>query len=341
MTAADSFGLGAPPTPFGLDGVPALSRSTADRQESLRTDPERLRAGWASAWVLRVDSRGRVPVPEGTVTGGGSMPLSLVPAADVAVEPPGNAVFLGRWESIDYWAVPGDPGPDAATAKLDSGWGAPLEVPVVAGEAWVELRAHGAGLDDLGAGLLTTAVALRNWQHRARYCARCGGPTRLRQAGWATTCERCGREEYPRTDPAAICLVHDDVGVNGERVLLARQPGWAPRRYSVLAGFVEAGESLEGCVEREIREEVGVDVYGIRYLGSQPWPFPRSIMLGFAARASVDAPLRPADGEIEHAFWAERERVRAALDGTDPELLPPGGSSIARLMLESWAQARS
>jgi NAD+ diphosphatase len=162
------------------------------------------------------------------------------------------------------------------------------------------------------------------------------------KAGWATKCPNCGREEYPRTDPAVICLVHDGPG-DGSQVLLARQPIWPKGRYSVLAGFVEAGESLEACVAREICEEVGVDVTDIRYLGSQPWPFPRSLMLGFAAHAAPDQPVRLQDGEIEEALWVSRDMVREALaaeaDGAEHWLGLPGPTSIARRMLESWADA--
>ncbi|WP_024877588.1 NAD(+) diphosphatase [Saccharomonospora piscinae] len=328
--------------PFELGEVPALSRSTADRQESLRADPERLRVRWPTARVVRVDGHGRVPVPEADAVKAPPEPaieLSTLPGEAVAAELPEDAVFLGQWEDTDYWAVSGDPGPDAREVHVDTGWGLPAAVPVADGEGWIELRMHGASLDDTAAGLLTTAVALRNWHRRARHCARCGGPARLRQFGWASRCEQCGREEYPRTDPAVICLVHDDVGVNGEHVLLARQPEWPPRRYSVLAGFVEAGESLERCVEREIREEVGVAVRDVRYLGSQPWPFPRSLMTGFAARADAGAAITPADGEIAEALWLPRERVRAALAGEDPDLLLPGGSSIANVMVRAWAAA--
>jgi NAD+ diphosphatase len=136
--------------------------------------------------------------------------------------------------------------------------------------------------------------------------------------------------------------VHD----GADRVLLARQPIWPPGRYSVLAGFVEAGESLEACVRREIHEEVGVTVRDVRYLGSQAWPFPRSLMVGFHALADVDQPLVPADGEIEDAIWVTRAELRAALARGDwagqPEeggrpLLLPGRVSIARSMLDSWA----
>ncbi|HWE88806.1 MAG TPA: NAD(+) diphosphatase, partial [Pseudonocardiaceae bacterium] len=170
----------------------------------------------------------------------------------------------------------------------------------------------------------------------ARFCARCGAPTRLERAGWTSRCTDCGREEYPRTDPAVICLVHDGIGVNGGQVLLARGANWPENRLSVLAGFVEAGESLEDCVRREIAEEVGVEVRDVRYLGNQPWPFPRSLMIGFAAVADPSAPLKLADGEIEEARWVDRAAVRAALAGEGPLGLP-GPVSIAGQMLTAWA----
>jgi NAD+ diphosphatase len=141
-----------------------------------------------------------------------------------------------------------------------------------------------------------------------------------------------------------ICLVHDAGVGESARVLLARQPVWPKGRFTVLAGFVEAGESLEACVRREIREEVGVDVHDVSYLGSQAWPFPRSLMVAFQAVADPDAPLTPADGEIAEAMWVTRSELRAALRAGDwgaseASLLLPGRVSIARSMLESWAAA--
>ena len=156
-----------------------------------------------------------------------------------------------------------------------------------------------------------------------------------------------------------ICLVHD----GADQVLLARQPIWPAGRYSVLAGFVEAGESLEACVARECAEEVGVDVHTISYLGSQPWPFPRSLMIGFSAVADPDQPIKLQEGEIEGARWVTRAELREALEagewshrdgtprgaqgvggtafeaGAGRELILPGGVSIARAMLEAWAAA--
>ena len=344
-------------SPFELGRLPTLSRSTVDRQETLRTNPDRLIARWPQALVVLLDDKARTPIAASdtamrsvSVEGGGRGAGEAVLAARKALQfgdvPPEDAVFLGEWQGVDYWSMPGGPDGEAEVVHARGSWGMTEEIPRVDDELWVELRGYGDRLDDTSAGLFTTAMALRNWHRQARFCARCGGKVHRVQFGWATHCGNCGREEYPRTDPAIICLVHDDAGVNGERVLLARQPIWPPGRYSVLAGFVEAGEPLEGCVVREIREEVGAEVRDVRYLGSQPWPFPRSIMLGFTARADSSRPLHPADGEIEEALWVPRADVRAAfendgepvpiLDGASTMMLP-GSSSIARVMLEAWA----
>ena len=151
-----------------------------------------------------------------------------------------------------------------------------------------------------------------------------------------------GHEEFPRTDPATICLVHD----GADRVVLGRQTVWPERMFSLLAGFVEAGESFETCVAREIAEEIGLSVRDVRYLGSQPWPFPRSLMVGFHAVADPEQPFSFNDGEIAEARWFTRDEVRAALAigdwtsaaASQSELLLPGSISIAREIIESWAE---
>jgi NAD+ diphosphatase len=318
---------------FTLNGLPRLSRSTVDRNEATRADAARVAELWTRGRVILVDRKGRTPVlPDGS---------GLVdrPAASLGDTPPEHAVLLGENGGVGHWAVFADEELTEGAQPPASSWGIWLGATSSDGEQWHDLRSIGALLDDTSAGLFTTAVALFNWQARARFCAKCGSPTRLASSGWASRCTGCGREEYPRTDPAVICLVHDEDGPDGSHVLLARQPIWPPGRYSVLAGFVEAGESLEACVAREIREEVGVEVRDIRYLGSQPWPFPRSIMIGFAAVADRSAPIKVADGEIEDARWVPRAEVRAAFDaggGTDGLILP-GATSIARQMLAGWA----
>ncbi|RJQ69118.1 NAD(+) diphosphatase [Pseudonocardiaceae bacterium YIM PH 21723] len=211
---------------------------------------------------------------------------------------------------------------------------------------WEHLRVAGSLLDDEEAGLFATAAGLLAWQQRSRFCTNCGTRVDLTKGGWATQCSGCDTEEYPRTDPAVICLVHD----GADRVLLARGTHWPRSRFSTIAGFVETGESLEACVRREIHEEVGVVVSDIRYLASQPWPLPRSLMLGFAAKADPAAELNFADGEIAEARWFHRDEVRAALEaatiwnfGPDPEdavlpdLILSGRTSIAHHMIRAWA----
>ena len=331
--------------PFQLPETPALSRSTVERDDALRKDSSRLDSLWTKGHVLLLDPHGRTPIDRGRAeeppTSAPHVSLRLRPAIEVAPERPADAVLLGSLDGLAYWSVPADEPMTGEAVPPPNSWGLWPGSRSTDGEEWHDLRAVGGLLDDTAAGLFTTAVALHSWHAKARFCARCGQPVRRTAAGWATECTGCGREEYPRTDPAVICLVHDGVGVNGENVLLARQPIWPPERYSVLAGFVEAGESLEACVEREVAEEVGVVVRGIRYLGSQPWPFPRSVMIAFAAEADPSTPLRPADGEIEDARWVPRADVLAALDagGEIAGLKLPGSTSIAGQMLAGWARA--
>ena len=295
---------------FQLDAAPLLSRSTVDRSESLRDSPEKAAESWAGGRVLLVDRKGRSPFAE-------RGRLAFRPAAEFE-DRRDEAVMLGVHGGTGYWAV-----------RVEDEDG-------VERDGWWDLRTGGALLDDTDAGLFTTAVGLLNWHERARFCTVCGHRTARLRAGWARRCTGCEREEYPRTDPAVICLVHD----GADHVLLARQPVWPAERYSVLAGFVEVGESLEACVRREVAEEAGVAVADVRYLGSQPWPFPRSLMLGFAAVADRDDPVRPADGEIEEARWVHRDDVRAALESSGNAIaglgLPPG-VSIAYRMLRGWA----
>jgi NAD+ diphosphatase len=330
---------------FALLGPPVLSRSAVVRDEPLRTDTERQVSGWPAARLVVVDSEGRTPVewavrPDGprgdapgwdAATGEGARLRTRPTTGNV---PAKDAVLLGEHDGTAYWAVRGsiDVGNEEPLAGSSSGGADAAE--------WVDLRMAGAALDALGAGLLTGAVAILNWHESAQFCGRDGSPMHPGNAGWHRVCEANGHEDYPRTDPAVICLVHD----GADRILLTRNIGWPEGRFSVQAGFVEAGESLEACVLREIGEETGVRVREVRYLGSQAWPFPRSLMVGFSAVADPETPLRPADGEIAEAMWVTRGELREAMDlgdwGAEPgtrRLLLPGRVSIARSMLEAWA----
>jgi NAD+ diphosphatase len=320
--------------PFSLLGRPLLSRSAVDRREPLVDDAERQAKLWPDARLLTVDQAGRVPVRSSGAE------LVFGRAGEFADAPPEDSVLLGEQDGVGFWAVRIQRETDDDPSFRWRAFQPPEDNDE---EQWIDLRGVGALLGARDAGLLTTAIAVLNWRRNGGFCAKCGSPTTLVRAGWASRCTGCGREEYPRTDPAVICLVHDDVGVNGEHVLLARGPDWPEKRYSVLAGFVEAGESLEDCVAREISEEVGVDVWNVRYLGNQPWPFPRSLMIGFTAVADRNQPFRLADGEIAEAHWVSRAMVIKALDagGSIEGLGLPGGVSIASQMVAAWARAES
>jgi NAD+ diphosphatase len=214
-----------------------------------------------------------------------------------------------------------EPTPEQAEQSVAQALGRPVE--------WRDLRRIGPLLDDTQAGLFTTAVALSLWHSRHEYCARCGAPTLPVNTGWARQCPRCSTEHYPRVDPAVIMAVVDDQ----DRILLGRQAGWPERRFSTLAGFVEPGESLEAAVRREVREEAGVPIGEVSYLGSQPWPFPSSLMVGFLAHA-LDDEVRVDGVEIAQARWWSRGELLA--DIAAGEVLLPPTVSIARRLIEHW-----
>ncbi|WP_456788176.1 NAD(+) diphosphatase [Cellulomonas sp. P5_C5] len=197
------------------------------------------------------------------------------------------------------------------------------------GLRWTPLRDIGADLSAHDAGLATTAVALDAWHARHPRCPRCGAPTRVAQSGWTRVCVEDGSEHYPRTDPAVIMAVVDA----DDRILLGHAAHWAAGRWSTLAGFVEAGESLEHAVRREVAEETGVLVGDVDYRGSQPWPFPASLMIGFRAQA-ISTEVTVDGVELTEARWFSRAELAEAVRTGD--VLPPGRASIARALVEEW-----
>jgi NAD+ diphosphatase len=289
------------PSPPGE--VPVLSRSAHDRSHLARSLPDP--TGGRPVRVLTVDERRQVPVEEGD-----SRPRLLW---EERPQLPEGAVYLGESDGVPYAAVRGD-------RRLTVG-GRPVD-------AWSGLRELGADLDDLDAGLLAQAIGILEWHERHRFSPLSGAETTVERAGWVRRDPATGAELFPRTDPAVIMLVHD----GGDRCILGRQAVWPPGRYSILAGFVEPGESAEGAVAREVAEEVGVRVTDIRYVGSQPWPFPQSLMLGYTARVEGDPTLRLDPTEIEEARWFTRDELRS---GAGPRALPPP-VSIARHIIDRW-----
>jgi len=296
-------------TPFAfVDGA-------LDRADALRDQPDALAALWPRARVVLLEEDGRALAddrqqlfaPDGESVGG-------VPA---------SAVFLGLRAGIAWFA--------AGAA------GVAIEAP-----QRIDLRSAASLWPAFDATVFAQARALLHWHARHRHCGACGGEIAFVRAGWLGRCSRCGAEHYPRTDQAVIAAVTD-----GERLLLGRQSPWPARRYSVLAGFVEPGESLEQTVAREVFEESGVRVHACRYLASQPWPFPGSLMLGFMAQAHPDEPV--VGDELEDARWFTLDEVRAGLarDWNTPlgddepgiGLSPP--ISISRWLVEQWVDERA
>ncbi|WP_239579085.1 NAD(+) diphosphatase [Microlunatus panaciterrae] len=195
------------------------------------------------------------------------------------------------------------------------------------------LREVGHQLTDVERDIASAAAAITNWHRSEPRCGRCGNPSTVINGGFSRYCSADEVQFFPRTDPAVIVAVVDD----WDRLLLAGQTNWPNRRVSVLAGFVEAGESMEQAIHREIAEEVDVALSEVRYFGSQPWPFPRSLMVGFAARAKTTEIA--VDGhEIEFADWFTRDRVRAEL--ASGELSLPGKASIASRLIDAWLEGQ-
>lgn len=198
-------------------------------------------------------------------------------------------------------------------------------------ETWLGLRDAGGRLDAHDADLFVTAIALAAWLVDVRHCPSCGTALGLQQAGWSRRCATCSSDHFPRTDPAVIVAVESP---DGERLLLGANANWRGRMHSCFAGFVEAGESLEDTVHREIAEEAGVQLRDLRYVSSQAWPYPRSLMLGFRAVA-VDEQTKPDGEEIIEVRWLTREEIGRSLAGDGPVGLP-GPASIARQLIVDW-----
>ncbi|WP_051515765.1 NAD(+) diphosphatase [Candidatus Blastococcus massiliensis] len=283
--------------------VPVLSRVAHDRAHLARSLPDP--TGGRPVLVLTVDRHRTAPVeqtPDGT---------RLI--WDEQPELPVGAIFLGEADGVPYAAVRGE---RALTVS-----GRPVD-------RWAGLRDLATELGDLDAGLLVQAVGIMEWHERNRFSPLTGAATVIERAGWVQRDPTTGTDLFPRVDPAVIMLVHDGDG----RVVLGRQAVWPPGRFSILAGFVEPGESAEAAVVREVAEEVGLQVTDVRYVGSQPWPFPQSLMLGFVARAESAGDLILDPSEIEEARWFSREQLRA---GEGLSALPPA-VSIARNIIDRW-----
>ena len=283
--------------------MPGFTGSTIDRADNLRLDPERIAelAADPEARLLKLAGFDPVLDDEGR--------LGWSPVAELAVG--AELIFLGLDAGIPLFA------------PLSPMEQAPAPV-------WSVFRLLNA-MSGADAALWGTARSLIGWHGRHRFCANCGAPTALFRAGWGRKCGACSAEHYPRVDPVVIMLAE-----HRGRVLVGRQPQYPAGRYSALAGFVEPGESIEEAVARELKEEAGIEVRDVRYVASQPWPFPGQLMIACIAEA-VDDALTIDRTELEDARWMERAGVEAALRGdADAPFLAPPHFAIASTLLRHW-----
>jgi NAD+ diphosphatase len=296
----------------------ALARHAIDRDYLSRTRPELFDELWAdpSTRVIAMHA-GQVLLGDDAASASLKLhPVEAVPSAQLRV-------YLGKTTDASETEPVGTP---VVLAVLGDNSASQLQPDA---SAWHTLRKSGLGLSDRDTGIFTQALAIANWHQTHVHCPRCGTPTVVEQGGWVRRCFADDTELYPRTDPAIIVAVTDAK----DRILLGSQGVWEHNRWSILAGFVEPGESLNAAVIREMFEEAGVVVEHPKYLGSQAWPFPYSLMLGFSATLSPNSPEHIADGiEIEKLRWFSREEIAAEA----AELKLPARISIARAIIERW-----
>ncbi|WP_163849920.1 NAD(+) diphosphatase [Pseudooceanicola aestuarii] len=263
------------------------------------------------------------------------LPMNHPVLADAREEP----ILMGRdgdgllfASDISGWTPEGDP-----FAEPAPGWAAP-ELPqhpaLDPALVLADLRSVMARLAPRDAEIATTARALMNWHRSHRFCASCGQPSEVTQAGWQRNCPACRTPHFPRTDPVVIMLI-----TSGDKTLLGRSPGWPPGMYSMLAGFVEPGEPIEAAVRREVMEETQVPVGRVRYLASQPWAFPNSLMFACHGEAlAEDITLDPV--ELDDALWLPREEMGNVFAGTHPTIKQPRRGAIAEFILRNWLADR-
>ncbi|WP_112310655.1 NAD(+) diphosphatase [Pseudogemmobacter bohemicus] len=298
-----------------------------DRGHALRSDPEALAALLASGLVLPL-WRG-MPLADDSA-------LCFLHAGDPMLADAPEPVFLGLWREKGVFAT------DLSAWRPEEGL--PTETifdagrqphPLApAGRQFIELRQIMAALDPDEAEMAATARALLEWHRSHGFCSACGAKSAAGGAGWHRKCASCKAMHFPRTDPVVIMLV-----TRGNDLLLGRSPGWPEGMYSTLAGFIEPGETVEAAVRREVHEETGVICGPVRYLASQPWPFPASLMMGCHTEAeSSEITIDPE--ELDHALWVSREDMVRVVNGTHAVVRPPRKGSIARYLIDNWLADR-
>jgi NAD+ diphosphatase len=287
-----------------------------DRAMSERSDP---------AYVRRLLSdpatRAVAAGPDGVLIGDGSGSVPALARIELTSQAAREPVLLGLEDGRALFAVDLD--------ALD----ADRRQALAAGGEVISVRDAGTVLPHAEAGLAAYLTALLNWHRRHRFCSNCGAGTAIEEAGYSRRCPRCGTQHFPRTDPVVIMAVG-----HGDRLLLGHRADSPLQFYSVLAGFVAPGESAEEAVIREVVEESGIVARDPRFVSSQPWPFPSSLMLGFEAHSDGGEP-HALDGELDDVRWAKVDEVHDALRGRHPTLRVPPPVSIAWFLIDRWAAA--
>jgi NAD+ diphosphatase len=303
-----------------------LARSTLDRATERRVNPAWVDARWSDPRCrVLVMLDGKAPV---NASGTALVYTSPSRLGELGLAEAEHYLLGLDGDGVPYFVVPGDVPGDPSTGGV-AGPDAATVLAAVGAEGLVSVRDAGHLLSDRDAGVFVHATALVNWHANHPRCSRCGAVTTTSHGGHVRECPACRAQHFPRTDPAIIVLVTD----SEDRCLLGRQRSWPAKRFSTLAGFVEPGEPLEHAVAREVREETGVEIVNPVYAGSQPWPFPSSLMLGFFATA-VTTQIKVDEEEIAEARWFSRDQLAEAV--RTAELLLPGHASIARRLIESW-----
>ncbi len=313
------------------DGL-AFGGSDLDRAAHLRADPDGMAALHGQGLTLTL-WHGK-PLVEGE----GAPALVWLPAGHPVLEGADAPVFLGMTGNAPRFAQDlrrWDPGAGEAGFAADFLDASRQRHPRAPdGAEFRELRGVMTGLTASDAELAATAKALIGWHTSHGFCAACGAASVVSHAGWQRACPSCHAHHFPRTDPVVIMLV-----VRGARVLVGRSPGWPAGMYSCLAGFVEPGETAEAAVRREVLEETAVRVGDVRYVTSQPWPFPASLMMGFVAEAESEAiTLDPV--ELEDARWVPKAEMMDAMSGTHPTMTAARKGAIAHHLIRGWLSGR-
>ncbi|PRY78113.1 NAD+ diphosphatase [Yoonia maritima] len=305
---------------FGGSGLNRAAHLRAQAAELVQDRRARAILLWRGKPMLMGDALTRVPLDHPMLTDAGADMVFLGQDPD--------AVFAA---DLSGWTPQG-----LADETLDSFLDASEQRHPAAPEdaSFRELRTVMTQLSPCDAELAATARAIFGWHLSHRFCARCGQESQFSMGGWQRDCPACGGHHFPRTDPVVIMLI-----THGNSVLLGRSPGWPEGMYSLLAGFVEPGETMEAAVRREVLEEAGIEVGEVSYLASQPWPFPSSLMFGCAGTAtSTDITIDPV--EIEDAKWVSREDIARSFSGQHSEILPARKGAIAHFLLENWLADR-